>query len=235
MAQAQEVLKTLLSGKAYDLDQSPAPIERGDKEIDRSILPYISDPLAWKNYENRMLYDAEVELRKFIVQQREIPKWRNTVAPRRYTFKMLFEILFHREFDPHTDMKSNYMLKKLFAYYSTKITNSYTDSNCGVGEKGYHKSLKGYHLSSKDPTEKRPYSLRLRIEWLAERGKVPSAANMKLCKDNLEPGHARSKKTEENIERRRKAARERYRIYQQNRKRAIEEENDKRQASGADA
>ena len=235
MVQTQKILEDLLSGKPYDLDQSPAPIEKGDKEIDRTILPYISDPLAWKNYENRMLYDAEIELRKFIIQQREIPKWRNTVAPRRYTFKMLFEILFHREYDPHTDMKSSYMLKKLFAYYSTKITKSFTDGNLTNGQKGYHKSTRGYHLSAKDPTDKRPYSLRLRIEWLAERGQVPTAANMKLCKDNLEPGHARSKKTEENIERRRKAARERYRIYQQNRKRALEEENNERSSSGTDS
>lgn len=235
MAQAQEVLAALLSGKPYDLDQSPAPIERGDKDIDRTILPYISDPLAWKNYENRQLYDAEIELRKFIIQQREIPKWRNTVAPRRYTFKMLFEILFHREYDQHTDMKSMYMLKKLFAYYSTKITNSFTDGNLKNGQKGYHKNTKAYHLSAKDPTDKRPYSLRLRIEWLAERGQVPTAANMKLCKDDLEPGHARSKKTEENIERRRKAARERYRVYQQDRKRALEEKDDERSSSGADS
>lgn len=235
MAQAQKVLEALLSGKAYDLDESPAPIERGDWDVNRTLLPYISDPLAWKNYENRMLYDAEVELRRFITQQREIPKWRNTIAPRRYTFKMLFEILFHRAYDPHTDMKSSYMLKKLFAYYSTKVTKSFTDGSLINGQKGYHKSTRGYHISSKDPNEKRPYSLRLRVEWLAERGKVPTAANMKLCKDDLKPGHARSKKTEANIERRREAARERYRVYQQDRKRALAEKNDERQAAGADS
>lgn len=55
-----------------------------------------------------------------------------------------------------------------------------------------------------------PYSLKLRLEWLGEKGDIPTWSNMAVPKDDLEPGHARNYKTEKNMERRREQARARY-------------------------
>jgi len=217
MASNNDFLSSLESG-GWSLLQEEQ-IEQGDF-IHRNALPYINDPKAWKQFHNPVLYETEVRLRNFIEEMSHDNQWRKDKYKRTYTFKMLFELLYGREYDGSKgkDCKYVYVLTKLFAYYSTSIKKDYYDR-----ERGKARNKTCYVLSTKGH-EKPPYSLKLRLEWLEAKGELPNFSNMKLPKDDLKPGHARNPKTEANKERRRQLARERYNEYQRQRKQRITEE-----------
>lgn len=202
-----------------------APIETGGDVIDKAALPYIVKTEAWDQFNNPVVYQTDKLIREFITIMGKDSYWRRHINPRKYTYGMLFKILFGRDYDPKKDSKHTYVITKLFAYYSTRIQNSYCNN-------GVTKNKKAYTLMA-DVSDRPPYSLRLRLEWLADRGEIPSWHNMQMPKDNLKPGHARNPKTEANMERRREEARKRYNEYQRRRKELINEVGEQ-PATGSD-
>jgi len=172
------------------------------KQQDELLVPIFADRDKWANYSDLFLYEAEKALRKWIALCSKNSKWRGQQKYRRYTFKMLYEEIFGK---PYTQAETApYMprLVKLFSYYSSRIQKAGSINN-----KMYSKTI---YCISPARLEKPPYSLRLRIEWFAERGEVPNNWNMKLPKDSLKAGHARLPLTEANMERRREEGRRRY-------------------------
>lgn len=192
-----------------------APIETGSDVIDKAALPYIVKTEAWDQFNNPVVYQTDKLIREFITIMGKDSYWRRHISSRKYTYGMLFKILFGRDYDRKKDSKNTYVITKLFAYYSTRIQNGYC--NNGV----IKKNKKAYTLMA-DVSDKPPYSLKLRLEWLAAKGEIPCWQNMQMPKDNLKPGHARNPKTEANMERRREEARKRYNEYQRRRKELID-------------
>ena len=171
----------VLGGTKPKLDASPIP---------SNLALYISDPEAWKQYADKDLYCLEVLLREWIKEMSTVKSWKNNARNRRYTMKMIWPLLFGREYDSKRDAKYVNKLSKLLAYYSTRVQKQAT-----INGKSYQKTV--YALSPKR-LEKLPYSLKLRFEYLCEQGIVPNKENMKMPKD-LKPGHARNPRTEENM------------------------------------
>ena len=89
-------------------------------------------------------------------------------------------------------------------YYSTRKQKEGSILGKKINKTIYTLSLRRYKRLA-------PFSLKLRIPWLEEQGKVPTWHNMQLVKDTLETGHARNKKTDENMRRRREQAQAAYR------------------------
>lgn len=165
---------------------------------------YLAGPGKWDNYSDKVLYECDSLLRQFLASKEDDPKWNQTHPKwRRFTTGMMFEILFGRKYDSKRDYQYGFRLAKVLAYYSTRVAKGGSVNGKKTNKPLYTLSLKRYH-------KLQPYSLRLRVEWLADQGKLPTWQNMKLPKDNLKPGHARNKLTDENMEKRSEAARKRY-------------------------
>lgn len=167
---------------------------------------YLGKPDKWKNYTDMILYEAELLLRKFFELKQSDKNWTCSAAYyRRNTLGMIYVELYGEPVNNRDKLCQKRMrrLSNLLAYYSTRIQKEGSVRGKKTNKKIYTLSLKRYE---KLP----PYSLRLRIEWLAEQGKVPCWQNMKLPKDDLKPGHARNPKTDENMEKRRERAKERH-------------------------
>ena len=130
--------------------------------------------------------------------------WKQSKNRRRYTMSMVFEQIYGRKYDRYQDCRITNQFAKVLAYYSSKIQKSGSIMN-----KNYSKTI--YTISPKR-IKKPPYSLKLRVEWLAEQGLIPNGNNMQLPKDDLKPGHARNPRTDENMRKRREEAR---RIYEE--------------------
>lgn len=177
--------------------------EKPDVKIksDTEVLPWVSSAEAWRQYNNQDLYEADKLVREWIALMKQNKKWCNTTKMRRYTFKMIFEQLYGREYDQKTDAKWINIYSKVLTWYSSRVLK-------GTSINGKNTSKTVYVIS---PTRLKnpPYSLKLRLEWLAEQGKIPTNKNMRLPKD-MPVGTARNKKTAENMERRRQLGRERY-------------------------
>lgn len=170
-------------------------------------VSYLAGPDRWKNYSDNYLYETEVLLRKFLESKKDDEHWQKTTSSsfKKFTCGMMFEILYGKKYD-QTDKHEAMIVRrmpKLMAYYSTRIQKEGI-----IFGKRMTKSV--YSLSYKRYEKLPPYSLRLRIEWLAERGEIPTYKNMKPPKDNLTAGHARKPRTEKNMARRRERAREIY-------------------------
>jgi len=167
---------------------------------------YLEGAGKWENYSDKDLYEVESLLRQLFKQKESDPKWNLTIAKhRRFTAGMMFEVLYGRPYDrTHAgEYQKILRLARVMAYYSTRITKEGS-----INGKRYKKKI--YYLSLKRYKKLPPYSLRLRLEWLEEQGKVPCWQNMKLPKDDLKAGHARNKRTEENMEKRRERGRQLY-------------------------
>ena len=217
------VLEKLKNGGWSLYDEEP--IETGNDVIDKAALPYIVKTEAWNQFNNPVVYQTDMLLREFISVMGKDQYWRRHTLSRKYTYGMLFKLLFGRDYDPKKDSKHTYVITKLFAYYSTRIQNDcYKD--------GKKKTKTAYTIMA-NVDDKPPYSLKLRLEWLAARGDVPCWQNMQMPKDNLKPGHARNPKTEANMERRREEARKRYNEYQRRRKELIDQVGEQ-PSSGSD-
>lgn len=156
-------------------------------------LPMLTTPDKWKNYSDDAVYEADKRIRKWIASMGS--KWKSSAKMRRYTFRMLSEIL---GLDDVTRSQKNYAnIAKVFAYYSTRIIK---DTNIGK------KRAKKVYVISPTRLKKPPYSLRLRLEELDKEG---AWQTFRLPKDDLEPGHARNPRTDANMQRRSEIARER--------------------------
>lgn len=185
-------------------------IELGNDVIHDAAVPFIAGEKEWENYTDDIVYETDKAMREWIETMRQDTTWSRSQKSRRYRFSQLFRILFHKEWDNKQYGKYMLRISKVFAYYSSRLTTTSKDDTGKWGSKT------GYVISP-SRLKQPPYSLKLRLEWLAQQGKIPTAQNMKLPKDNLEIGHARNPKTEANMERRRQQKRDRYNEYQRKR------------------
>lgn len=189
-------------GWVFDLTAPEKSDVPKPQPLDDRMLPVLSDPAKWRNYSNDILYEGEKALRHLIAKLGENSTWHNQARRRRYTFSMLFEMMFGRPYDQKKDARMVVPLTRVMAYYSSRIQKTgYVN--------GKWRDKTSYTISPKR-LKRPPYSLRLRMEWLAEQGLVPNGKNMQLPKDNLRPGHARNKRTDANMQRRSEEAKRRY-------------------------
>lgn len=185
---------------SFDLDgDKPEKIEVA---TDNQALPWLTDPKAWEQYQNNRVYEVDSAVRNWIKICSENKEWKRSYRKRRYTMGMVIEQIYGRKWDYKKDAKHSHIFAKVLAYYSSKIQKEAYISG--------KKVTRTVYTIAPSRLKKPPYSLRLRLEWLAERGEVPDAYNMKLPKDDLGKGHARNPKTDANMARRRKEARDRY-------------------------
>lgn len=180
------------------------------------LIPgYLDGPGKWDNYTDDTIYELESLLRKWFAARVDTDEWKKDKRGyfRRYTCGMMYEQLYGKpakikEKDSQLKLRR---LQKLLAYYSSRI-----QKEGSVRGKKMTKSI--YTLSPRLYKTKPPYSLKLRLQWLADKGELPCWQNMKLPKDDLKAGHARNKRTDENMRLRREKAREIYREKYGNRK-----------------
>lgn len=171
-------------------------------KIDGDILPYITSADAWKQYNNPVIYEADKLTREWLEILSKNTKWCRTQSMRKYTFRQIFEQLHGRPYDVKKDAKITNAYAKVFTYYSSRVLKHGTEID------GKHYTKPVYVISPKR-LKCAPYSLKLRLEWLAERDQIPSWKNMKLPVD-MPQGTARNPKTAENMERRQRLAKDRY-------------------------
>lgn len=174
------------------------------KPITGQIAAMLGDPKVWENYENHELAEAEEALRSWIEKMSGLPKWKTTNAKcRRYTFSMLFHLVTGEEYDHSRHAGKTRMWANLFRYYSSRVQKS-----ASINGKQYNKTV---YVISPRRLKKPPFSVRLRIPWLAERGIAIDARTIYgPLNDDIRPGHARNPRTEENMRRRREKGRKRY-------------------------
>lgn len=168
---------------------------------------YLEGPGKWENYSDDVLYEVESLFRKFMDDKAYSEEWMNDKRGywRRYTCGMMFEQLYGRKVDikDHTDQLRLRRLVKILSYFSTRI-----QKEGSIRGKKLTKSI--YTISPRLYKTKPPYCLKIRLQWLQKKGELPCWQNMKLPKDDLKPGQARNKKTNENMRIRRERARELY-------------------------
>ena len=163
---------------------------------------YLADRKAWEQYTNPFIYEFDKLLRTWIKDMSANSKWFGSYMMRRYTMSMIYENLYGRPYDQSLDGKNVNAASRILAYYSSRI-----QKGGSIYGKKYSKNI--YTISPR--RLKYPaYSLKLRLELMSEEGIVPDNRNMALPKDNLEAGHARRSRTEANMERRRREAKDRY-------------------------
>lgn len=169
------------------------------KDVYRAIL---GDHDKWKQYCNVDIYEFDKAMREWLQIMSTNTVWCRSYKKRRYTFKMIYEQIFQKEYVPKEASKYLMIGARICAYYSSKVTR-----NGSINGKNYSKSI---YCISPSRLHNLPYSLRLRIEEFEKEGIVPTNSNTKLPEDNLEPGHARNPKTEENMRKRSEEAKRRY-------------------------
>lgn len=165
---------------------------------------YLADEECWKNYENEMLADIEIALRSWMEEMSRLPAWKTTNAKRRkYTFSMVFELVTGEKYVQKKHANQIKAWTTLLKYYSSRVQKS-----GNINGKFYSKTV---YMLSPARLKRPPYSIRLRIPWLAENGYAMDKRTMEnLNGDLCQPGHARNPRTEANMRQRSKKARERY-------------------------
>lgn len=167
------------------------------------MLPYVSSPEKWEQYCDEFVYEADKAVRAWIEKMMDNPSWKQpNPRNRRYTAGMIFEQAFGRKWTD-SDNKYGTRWSKILQYYSSKI-----QKEASINGKKYTKNV--YTISVSRFKRVAPFSLKLRLEWMANRGILPNNSNMRLPRDTLKPGHARNKRTDANMERRRQQARDRF-------------------------
>jgi len=170
---------------------------------------YLEGPGKWENYSDDILYELETLLRRWLATKVDDPEWTSKggkgIRARKHTCSMVYQHLYGKPWDVKDKACQVRVrrLPRLLAYYSTKVQKEGIVNGKKVTKHIYHLSLKRFKNVP-------PYSLKLRLEWLQEQGRLPVWQNMKLPKDDLQAGQARNPRTNENMRRRREKARERY-------------------------
>lgn len=176
--------------------------------IPDNIARVIGDPKAWEQYHNNWLYEAEKALRSWIELMSTNKKWNRTTKMRKYTFTQAWEQVFGTEWSKSDKKQGKQRLWiELLSHYSSRVLK-----NAWSSERQRQTRHPAYIISPKrvHSDQVMPYSLKLRVEWLSERGKLPTVCNMNLSKRTLTPGHARNPKTDANMEKRREQGRKAY-------------------------
>lgn len=168
---------------------------------------YLEGPGKWENYSDVVIYELESLLRKWFEIKVKTDEWKKDKRGyyRRFTCGMVYEQLYGHppNMKEHDDQVKLRRMPKLLAYYSSRIQKE-------GSIRGKKLTKRIYTLSPRLYKSKPPYSLRLRLEWLSEKGELPCWQNMRLPKDDLQAGQARNPKTNENMRIRREKARQRY-------------------------
>lgn len=191
----------------WSLEDKPT-ITATEEDFPTFITANLRDK-EWDQYCDPDVYDCDKRLREWAAKSRaEIPNWDHIHKYRKFAMYQMFEILYGRPYDGQKDTHFGHMMKNIMNYYASSMTKCVYDSKTKQW-----KRRPCYTLSPKRLFDK-PYSLKLRFEWLVEQGKTPTMRNMKLPEADLKPGHARSKKTEVNKQRRAEKSRQAYLEYQ---------------------
>ena len=176
--------------------------QKPELAYDDKLVPLLSNPKVWEQFQNPVVYEIDCLIRKWIELCSHNVKWARAAKYRKYTIGMVVEQIYGRKWDQSKDGSRTYLYSRIIAYYSSRI-----QKEAYIAGKRVKKTV---YTISPARLSKPPYSLRLRLEWLAERGEVPNAWNMKLPEDDLKKGHARNPKTDANMERRRREAKDKY-------------------------
>lgn len=131
-------------------DESIVERFRNDSSLDVPIE--LTDLDLWSNYVNDDVYDMDVKVREFLRRtryQREKKGGYRTTAP------MVFAWIYGRQPEP-SDGSACRLLHELLRYYCTSYTGKTTYKGKPVN--------RVYRFSRFATTNKRPYSLRLRLE-----------------------------------------------------------------------
>lgn len=195
----------------FSFDDTPEipdlPVHDPHEQQGPMVPGYLDGPGKWENYSDNVMYELESLLMKWFEANAGTERWRKDKRGywRRFTCGMMFEQLYGRKADirSHEDQVRLRRLPRLMAYYSSRV-----QKEGSVRGKKMTKSI--YTLSTKLYHQRPPYNLKLRLEWLSDRGELPCWQNMKLPKDDLKPGHARNPRTDENMRRRRERSRQLY-------------------------
>lgn len=210
-----DVLFDLGAALADERDDQASALAREVQPLVVDVPSYtemfmMDDEARAANYNDELIYQVDKWLRGYYREVKDTPLWKQRNGRnRKYAFTELFKMIFGRDYDVKQDSKSCNVIAKVFAYYSTRVQKE------AYVCRGETKKLKKkvYTLSPKR-FEKPAYSLRLRVEELGEdyvegldlRRKT---ARLRLPKDDLSTGHARSPRTEAHMRERAERARER--------------------------
>ncbi len=193
---------TSISEEGWSFEQDVPKFKAKRSPIPYEAMPWLNDPEMMAKYEDPYIYDMEVALRNWIKEMSQIKKWKNDVRSRRYTFGMLWKLVYGEEYDQKKHAKHIRRGINLFSHYSSRVQKAGTFNG--------KTKFKTTYVIAPARADCRPYGLKLRVEWLIENGYKLRADNMR-DPDRLMPGHARCPKTERNMERRREVGRELYR------------------------
>lgn len=166
------------------------------------LIALLGESDRWAQYENEVVYELDCLVRQWIEENSKHAKWVKHYICRRYTMKMVYEQIYDTPYEQNTIKGINNWLPRILRYYSTRVQRGGS-----IYGKSYKKTI--YTISPKRGKGK-PYSLKLRLEWYADQGIMPTYKNMSLPKDNLRPGHARNPKTDANMIARSERAKARY-------------------------
>ena len=194
---------------------APKGLETGTP-IDHAAVPYISSPEAWAQYHDENCYLCDKTLREWIAEMEKSKPWCRNARKRRYTFGMLFELLFGVKYEGAKHARYINTFSRIFAYYSSRV-----QKGGSINGKTYSKTV---YTISPGRLKKPAYSLKLRFEMLAENGRDVDGRSMKMPKDDLPPGHARNPRTDRLMETKREEGRRRFNEYRKDRRDRLEGE-----------
>lgn len=207
----------------FSLTDPDAQLDLGECPTPEPIAQsYMTKPEQWENYTDPFLYEFEKKLLDYLHTMSQSRAWCTHQYMRKYTMDMMMMVLLGRHYNSKTDRIYVTRMKHILAYYSTRIQTSYYNR-----EK--HKTINKtcYVISARRFKNILPYSLKLRLEVLAEQGKLPNSSNMSLHKvPELKPGHARNPRTNANMEKRSEQKRNMQREYQRKRRAAAAEDGE---------
>jgi len=183
--------------------EGDGPLPTGDADRPRELLPYL-DRKGWSQYSDEAVYQFDRRIREFFKGRESDRSWTRigNNRERRYCYKEIYEAVMGVPY--RLDVALTKKIVPLLAYYSNSIYKNHKMRD-GSGWR-----TKSSYQFLRHPTAKPPYSLRLRFEWLAERGMLPNAENMACPKRDLKPGHSRNEMTNKRMEERSERAKERY-------------------------
>lgn len=166
-----------------------------------SIEPYmlLTTQEQWDNFSDMEAYDFEKRLREFLKYLSEHSKYHGRYN-RRFTFQMIYQRLYGKEMEAPRSHQSN-VLRQICIYYSSALLE-----NTYIGEK----RCKKVYVLAYSRLKKRPWCIRLRLEWFVEHNEEITPGKLRCIKTDLQWGHARNARTERNMQARRERAKQAY-------------------------
>lgn len=176
--------------------------------VERKYPIFISSRADLDNYTNEYLYQVEKAFLKWVEQKAKDRYWSTHYKERTYTYGMLIEEIFGRKYDVHIDGGKGLSVSRMFAHYSSRTYNHFTDP---ITKKSKNWQT-GYLISPTRWKNERPWSIRLQVEQLQAQGIYPTKDDI-IRHRPLKKGTARNsetnKKIQERVKRGKKAWQER--------------------------